>query len=153
MAPANTSAKTSSATADDISPRPANAERGEITITFDGAEYTLRPTYEAILEVETQTGKTIFELGGLADGNRLPLAQAAIILAEFIKAWGRETGDRAMANVGAKRLGEMALDTGLPNVMAVLALVLYLAATGGYTPTGELKATETKTTSDPSSAA
>ncbi|MBB5684290.1 GTA-gp10 family protein [Sphingobium boeckii] len=129
----------------------ANALRGEVTLTLDGTEYVLRPSYEATLAVEEQTGKSLLDLAVLADDGALTLRQMAIVTTEYIRAWGRETDVKSIAGVQAERIGELIYDTGTILVQPRLAIVLARATTGGSTP-GEATATGMKTTETPAAA-
>jgi hypothetical protein len=125
----------------------ANDTRGEISLELDGTEYVLRPSFEAIKAFEDGTGKKgVFLLGRMAEEDQLTLGDASVIVAECIKAHGRAIGDNAMAAVNAQRIGEliMASDGGFLIAMKKIALLLWMATTGGYTGSGEVKATTKK---------
>ena len=120
--------------------------RGEVSLKLQGEEYTLRPSYEAIDAFEQQTGKGLIELGRAALEGRLTTREAAIIATECIKAWGRATENLAASHFNAKKVGEEMMDAedGVAGAMHAVATVLAFAATGGYTKTGEVKATAKK---------
>lgn len=121
----------------------ANATRGEVSLELEGAEYVLRPSYEAISAFETQTNRSLIDLARAAGDGELKLSESAIIVTECIKAHGRATDDKALAAFNAARVGELILqaDGGLLIAMKRLELLLFMAATGGYTGSGEVKAT------------
>lgn len=121
----------------------ANKTRGEVSLELEGAEYVLRPSYEAISAFETQTNRSLIDLARAAGDGELKLSESAIIVTECIKAHGRATDDKAMAAFNAARVGELILqaDGGLLIAMKRLELLLFMAATGGYTGSGEVKAT------------
>ena len=51
----------------------ANRERGEIGVEVEGKPYTLRPSFNAICELENITGKTIEDLFDLIEqGQTIP---------------------------------------------------------------------------------
>lgn len=120
----------------------ANKTRGEIALTLEGVEYTLRPSYEAIQAFEDQTGKGIIELGRAALEGKLSVREAAIVATECIKAWGRATENASAAHVNAEKVGQLMFEAedGVAGAMAAVATILALAATGGYTAKGEVKA-------------
>jgi hypothetical protein len=128
--------------------------RGEVTITLDGAEYVMRPSYEAIEAIEAQTGKGILALiQGAQEGN-LTLAQTAIIVAECMKAWGRQqiaAGEaspeaRSAAGAQTQKVARLIHEAGLMTALPRVVIVLVAAATGGVNSAGEPKpATETST--------
>ena len=131
--------------------RPANAERGEITLTLDGAEFVLRPTAEAIMAFEDATEKGLLQLAREAVKGELRTAEVAQIVTECVRAWGRATGQKSAQAVNAVRIGELIQESeiGLRGAMDTLAALLAIAATGGYTAQGEVKATGTTTNADP----
>lgn len=124
----------------------ANATRGHVSLKLDGTEYILRPSFEAISAFEGTTNRSLIDLAKAAGESQLKLGEAAVIVTECIKAQGRSSDDKAMAAFSASRIGELIqeADGGLVIVMKRLELLLFMAATGGYTSAGELKAT-TKT--------
>jgi hypothetical protein len=63
--------------------------RGEVTIDLD-ARYVMRPSYEAIEAIENQTGRGVVALVNLAAQNEMRMSEAAIIVTECIKAWGKQ---------------------------------------------------------------
>lgn len=121
----------------------ANKTRGEVSLELEGQEYVLRPSYEAISAFEAQTDRSLIDLARAAGDGELKLSESAIIVTECIKAHGRATDDKALAAFNAARVGELILqaDGGLLIAMKRLELLLFMAATGGYTGSGEVKAT------------
>jgi len=121
----------------------ANKTRGEVSLELEGQEYVLRPSYEAISAFEAQTDRSLIDLARAAGDGQLKMSEAAIIVTECIKAHGRAVDDKAMAVFNAARVGELILqaDGGLLIAMKRLELLLFMAATGGYTGSGEVKAT------------
>ena len=121
----------------------ANATRGEVSLELGGVEYVLRPSYEAISAFEAQTNRSLIDLARAAGDGQLKLGEAAVIVTECIKAHGRSIDDKAMAAFNAKRIGELIQEAegGFLIVIKRLELLLFMAATGGYTASGEVKAT------------
>ena len=130
--------------------RPANAERGEITLTLDGGEFVLRPSHEAIEAFESAIGKGLIVLAREAVESGLRLGEVAQIVTECVRAWGRATGDRAVQGSNAGRIAELIMesDGGLLQVSRTVATMLALASTGGYTAQGEAKAGTLTTTKE-----
>lgn len=124
----------------------ANAVRGEIALDLGGREFVLRPTYQAIQAIESKTGKGILVLA--RDTAELTVADAAVIAAECIKAHGKHVGDDMMASYTPAKIGEMMLEAegGVAACLGRLSALLMLAATGGYTASGELKAAKDQAT-------
>lgn len=128
--------------------RPHVEERGEIAILLDGAEMIMRPSYEAIVAFEMSTGKGLLQLTREALGGTLSLPEAAQVVTECVKAWGRATENRSMQAIGAVRIGELIIESpgGYRVALNTLAGLLSMAATGAYTASGELKPATEKTT-------
>ena len=132
----------------------ANEIRGEVSIDLDGVAYVLRPSYEAGAAIEQATGRSLMELAVAADASRMPLSQMSIVVTEYIKAWGRETGNTATEHFEAKRIGELIHDGagGILAAMPRVALVLTRAVSGGCRLGEQMAAgttTETTTTATP----
>lgn len=135
--------------------RPANEERGEITLDL-GEKYVMRPSYEAISAFESALDKGLFDIASDAINHRLRLNETAIIATECIKAWGRATG--ASITVQAfkpQRIAEMILESegGFKVALEQVAMMLAMACTGGYTATGEAKAATVTTMTEDTGAA
>lgn len=122
-------------------------ERGQLTITLD-AEYTLRPSVEAIMEAERETRLSLFDLATLAANARMTIEQMGITVASFMRAHGRANPDDPLKSsyLGAKAetLAGMIMEAGCPRISGALAILLAGALNGGYTASGEAKAAGTK---------
>ena len=129
-----------------------NDLRGEDEIVLDGATFGMRPTYEAIVAVETATGASIGTMAMAGANMRLPLGWVAIIVTEFVRAWGKANGNQVAANLAVDRVGGLIMDSGIVVAQLTVAKILNGAVTGAYTSTGEAKATGSQTNA-PSTAA
>lgn len=116
-----------------------NEVRGEFALELDGVEYGLRPTHEALEAIEGKLGTSALKLARAALTGDLTLGQMGTIVAECVRAWGRQTGDAANANVGEKALKPLIQQAGMLETSQKLQAVLSLAVTGGVTPEGEAK--------------
>ncbi|CAN5368418.1 hypothetical protein BH10PSE14_BH10PSE14_04340 [soil metagenome] len=118
----------------------ANAQRGEHILKLSGVDYLLRPSHQAIVAIEEQTGATLLTL--VRDGNVGALSQGdlGIIAAQLIRA-GAKADDELTRNVGADRLAQMIYEHGVASATIRLTLCLADAANGGRTASGEAKAT------------
>ena len=76
----------------------ANKHRGEVEVELDGKPITLRPTFDALCEIEGRSGLTIAELGARALTGRLGLFHVALII------WA---GRRAVVGEGAPSLNDI----------------------------------------------
>jgi hypothetical protein len=118
----------------------ANAERGEISVDLEGVPHVLRPSYEAQVAIERGTGRSIEQLAQAAGDGSLSIEDAAIVVTECVRAQGRATNKTTLVGYTADRVGECIVDAGKLGIVKRVELLLYLAATGGYTAQGEFKA-------------
>ena len=118
--------------------------RGQIAVELDGTEYVLRPSYDAIMEAERETGLSLFDLAGLASNGRLSLEQMGIVTSAMMRAHGKASPDDPLKSsyIGAKaaKVSQLIYEAGGPMVMGRLTVLLVGALTGGYTASGEVKA-------------
>ncbi|PTD19900.1 GTA-gp10 family protein [Sphingomonas fennica] len=116
----------------------ANAERGEIDIVLGKKRRVLRPSYEAVMTIETLTGRSLRELAQMANAMTMPIATMAVVVAELIRAGAADD------DIGGKQgepevWGKLIYEAGMPAIAARLTVVLTAALTGGATISGELK--------------
>lgn len=132
----------------------ANKTRGELTLSLEGVDYILRPSYEAILAFEEQTGTGIRRLADSAAKGDLTSKEVAIIATECMRAQGRAVDDKMMAAFNINRVHQLLMeaDGGFVEVMLGLSVMLILATTGGYTSQGEIKAPVAKKKATPTGA-
>jgi hypothetical protein len=111
-----------------------NERRGEASITLGGTEYTLRPTFEALSEMESKTGAGIIKLafkflpeiqGGTLD---YTLRDMVAVLAAGIKG----AGGAPPANLGA-----LVAEAGPMRVGREVAAFLINALQGGQSGNAE----------------
>lgn len=89
----------------------ANKYRGEVNITLAGEKYVLRPTFEALCELEERAGEPILSImSGMQDG-KIRLKDMALII------WSGMYGYDAASAPSIDTVGAMILETGLLNVM------------------------------------
>jgi len=121
---------------------PANETRGEISLQLDGVDFVLRPSFEALVAIEQDSGKGLIDLAREAEGGTLSLQTVAIIAMRCIQAWGAATKNEMAQGVNADKIARliMSSDGGLMAAMLRIRILLTLAVTGGYTPSGERKA-------------
>lgn len=131
--------------------RPEVEERGEIALTLDGARLVLRPSFEAIESFEEATAKGLIQLTREAMEGSLRVGEAAHIVTACVRAWGRATGDRSAQGVNVARVAELILESmgGYASTLRTVGGMLAMAATGGYTASGEVKAGMTTTSEVP----
>lgn len=126
----------------DSAPQPANETRGEISLLLEGVAYPMRPSFEAIVAFEKDTGRALLELAVAAEAQRLKITELAAIATRCIQAAGKAQDQRMWQAFNADRIGELMLaeDGGMFLANKRIALLLFDAATGGYTAAGEPKA-------------
>jgi hypothetical protein len=122
-------------------------DRGQLSIKLD-AEYVLRPSHEAIMEAEKQTGLSLFDLAGLAANARMGLECMSILVATMMRAYGKANPDdpkkTTYLTASPDRLAGMIYEAGVPRIMGGLTVLLAGAINGGYTASGEAKQPGTK---------
>lgn len=131
----------------------ANEDRGELSLILDGASMVLRPTFEALNEIEQTLDRGLVDLARDALAAKLKLGETAQIVTACVRAWGKETENRGAAGANAARVARLIVDSdgGLHNALKTVGALLSLAVTGGYTSAGELKPS-TMTTTTPEKA-
>lgn len=117
-----------------------NETRGEVALNFDGKDYVLRPTFEALEEIETKTGRGLVELAIRGRALELKLSEMAVIAAACIRAWGRAINDMGGREVTDKGIARAIVDKGVAASMVAITSVLTGAISGGYTASGEVRA-------------
>lgn len=113
----------------------ANPHRGEASILLssvdrpDGETYTLRPSMEAVVEVEEALGKNLVGVAAYVARLQPTTMEWARILRPFLKAGGTDLSE--------KQVAEMVVATGVMNITEPLSKVLEHALTGGREPKTE----------------
>lgn len=111
-----------------------NSERGEVAITLEGTEYPMRPSYEAMLAIEKETGCSLENLflRATAPGAGLFLTEKAIIVTEAVKAAGVDRKDKMLQQWNQEKVGRLLFASGL-STRAAIQTVLENMITGGTT--------------------
>lgn len=134
----------------------ANPERGEATISLEGVEYGMRPSFAAIQAIEEKTASALFPLAIRAAALELSVADLGKIAGETMRAWGKANPDnpngRVAVAVKDERVAELIYEEGANEVSRTLGWLLRAALTGGVTASGELKADWLKNNPRPKSA-
>lgn len=111
----------------------ANRERGEVSVTLDGKDFVLRPSFTAAVEIEQMLGVGSVEVARRIEEWRFGLREAAAIITAGLKA----AGEPASYN----KVGEMVHKTGTIGLMPILHEYMTNLLTGGSEP-GEAKAAD-----------
>lgn len=85
----------------------ANRHRGEVTIKLDGKNYTLRPTFEALCELEDRLDDSVIRILASMQGGRIRLNALTHII--WAGMWGYDK-DKAPS---IEEVGQLVMDTGL----------------------------------------
>ncbi len=97
--------------------------RGEITLTLDGEDYQLRPTFDAIRAIETGLGVNLLPLVMRMQNQDVGVRDAAVIVTACARAAGHKVSE---AEIGARLMG-----ADLVAVWVALLAMLTDAVTGG----------------------
>jgi hypothetical protein len=128
----------------------ANEDRGELSLILDGKSMVLRPTFEALNEIEQTLDRGLVDLARDALAAKLKLGETAQIVTACVRAWGKETDNKGAAGANASRIARLIVDSdgGLHNALKTVGALLSLAVTGGYNSSGELKPSTMTTMSE-----
>lgn len=107
---------------------PHNAARGEVPIKLDGKDFILRPTYQAIAEMEASSGLSVVTLTRLIASGRIKMIDLAAVICAGLKAGG--------APATIEKAGELVFKTGVTDdsMMAQVGTFLGLCLNGGRMP-------------------
>ena len=89
----------------------ANQQRGEVTLELVGKKYTLRPTFEALCELEDRLNLGILEIFNILHGGDIRLRFISAVVWSGI--WGYDK-DKAPSY---EEVGDMVMKTGIANVI------------------------------------
>jgi hypothetical protein len=93
----------------------ANKHKGEVDLTMGGVEYTLRPTFESLVEFEDKAGVTAYEvMGELAHGKPAGFKVIAAAVWSGIRAGWKDNGKRPPTFI---EVGEAIRRDGLATVL------------------------------------
>jgi hypothetical protein len=118
---------------------------GQLTVELD-AEYTLRPSRQAISNIEKLLGKGLTQIAVQCGSLALSVDELGLCVAELMKAYG-EFNPKAGAAYKAPnpaKIADLIYENGPVDTARRLAVILTGALTGGYTASGEPKAAATK---------
>lgn len=120
-----------------------NSERGEIAIRLGGQEIVLRPTFEALVEIEQQLGQGLVALARRMATRDIGLRDAAVIVRASM------VDDKPpLAEVGRR-----ILDQGLVTLVGPLAGFIAGALSGGAQPNPQVPAaTQPRSSGSPAGA-
>lgn len=124
-----------------------NTERGEVALKLGSTVYPMRPSFEAVIGFEQQTGKSLVELLRLAVSQQLHLADMAAIATFAIRAAAKEGEDRELlTSVQADRMAEVIFENGYTQAIPAIVDLLVNAVSGGKPATKKKAASRKSTT-------
>lgn len=86
-----------------------NKERGEVLVPLKDSPLILRPTFDAIVKIEGETGMSVTKLArSLIEGDSLGIGIMTTIIFHGSKAGG--------STLGRQQIGELVVKTGLGNI-------------------------------------
>jgi len=89
----------------------ANKQRGEVTLELAGKKYTLRPSFEAICELEDLLDKGIMEIVSILHSGNVRLKFIAAVI--WAGMWGYDK-DKTPTFI---EVGELVMETGITEVI------------------------------------
>lgn len=103
----------------------ANKERGDIAVTLGGRKFALRPTYEALCEIEEATGVKIVPLAAMFAAKHFGMRDMTAVVTAGLKA----AGEPATAGT----VGPMIVATGVtdPDLNTAVNDFFVMALSGG----------------------
>jgi hypothetical protein len=104
----------------------ANQHRGEVSVELSGVSHTARPTYQAILAYEQETGRSSSELMMRFSAGVFTLREIVAILHACLTAGGLK--------LSHQQLGEQVVDGGQTEFLKPCGYLLRNALTGGKQP-------------------
>lgn len=114
---------------------------GQLTVDLD-AEYTLRPSRQAISNIEKLLGKALPQLAVQCGSMMLTVEEMGVCVAELMMAYG-EFDAKAGASYKAPnpaKLADLIYENGPVDTARRLGVIFVGALSGGYTASGEVKA-------------
>ena len=89
----------------------ANRQRGEVEIELAGKQYLLRPTFEALCELEDRSSTSILEIVSSMEGGKIRLKELTLVI------WAGLFGADPTTKLELKDVGDLVLRTGLTDVV------------------------------------
>ena len=101
----------------------ANRVRGEVELSLAGTAYTLRPTYQAIAEVEDALGCGFIDIVSRLLERRIAVREMAVVIARFAQASGH-------SEASEEHIGRALVEDGPAKALVPLAGFLARTLTG-----------------------
>jgi hypothetical protein len=123
---------------------------GQLSVDL-GVEYLLRPSRQAISNIERQTGLSLPQLAIQCGSLALSVENLGICVAEMMQAYAGfdPTANADYRGAKANNCADLVYENGPVDVSRRLAVIFTGALAGGYTASGEPKAVGTTTEPTP----
>jgi hypothetical protein len=121
----------------------SNPERGDVEIELGGQKFVMRPTFEAMVQMEQATGIGMLDLALRAGGGTLGISETTHIICAGITA---ATGNRATFD----KFGPMVFKKGIMSTIKPVADLMANALSGGEKPGEDQAAEQTESLTDAS---
>jgi hypothetical protein len=127
---------------------------GQLSVKLGDVEYTLRPSRQAISNIERTLGKSLTQLAVQCGSLALSVDELGVCVAEMMRATAVFDPNAGADYKGAKpeRCADLIFENGPVDVARRVAIILTGALTGGYTAQGEPKAAGMTTEPTPTAA-
>lgn len=102
----------------------ANPHRGEVSLHLDGRDYTLRPSFHALAELESKTGLGIVALARKFQAGEFGIGEMAAVI------WSGLSGADAQPMLSYDEVGEQIAKAGLAHFVPAAAEYLGYALGG-----------------------
>ena len=124
---------------------------GQLWVELEGEKYMLRPSRQAIANIERALGKSLTTLATQAGSFALSTDELGVCVTELMAAYGRFNPQAGAVYKAAKpqRIADLIFEAGPVAVSGRLGVIFVGALSGGYTATGEPKAAGNQTTVEP----
>lgn len=111
-----------------------NPDRGEVAVELGGVMYVMRPTFQALREIEVGTGQKLVPLVEAFARRNFGATDVAVVVTAGIRGGGEKAAT-------FEKVGDMLAEKGIANPEVVSAVILFLTgALNGGTKPGEAKA-------------
>lgn len=115
---------------------------GQLSVNLGDAEYMLRPSRQAITNIEKALGKGVTQIAVQCGSLALSIEELGLCVSELMRAYAVHDPKASADYKGAKpeRCADLIYENGPVDVARRVAIILTGAVTGGYTASGEPKA-------------
>ncbi|RIK91774.1 MAG: hypothetical protein DCC73_15035 [Proteobacteria bacterium] len=111
---------------------PVNPHAGEVAIALGGVDHPMRPSFEAAVAIEQQSGMSLLAIARQATLDKnLPLWLASIVVTAGIRAAGEARDDVSLKHVNREKVQRLLFAGGIVNAVEPISQFLIGALNGG----------------------